>query len=82
METWKMHMSPEKMPLFETSLYDTNTQYNSNNYISWIDIVHLNQSLIKIRPKIDIDIYNFDKYIHVPTFAHYSVTIIVACPIR
>ena len=35
-------MSPEKIPLFETLLFDTNTQYNSNNYISWLDIVHLN----------------------------------------
>ena len=36
-------MSREKIPLFETSLYDTNTQYNSNNYISWLDIVHFKQ---------------------------------------
>ena len=35
-------MSPEKILLFETSLWDTNTRYNSNNYISWLDIVHLN----------------------------------------
>ena len=33
-------MSPEEIPLFETSLYDTNTQYNSNNYISSLDNVH------------------------------------------
>ena len=38
--------------------------------------------MIKIRLKIDIDMNNFDEYVHVPTFALYSVTIIVACPIK
>ena len=55
-------MSPEKITLFQTSLCDTNAQYNSNNNISWLDIVNLNLSMIKIRLKIDIDIYNFDEY--------------------
>ena len=35
-------MSPEKISLFETSLYDANTQYNSIKNISWLEIVHLN----------------------------------------
>ena len=35
-------MSPEKISLFETSLLETKSQNNSNNYISCLDIVHLN----------------------------------------